>query len=93
MRPLNPLEVRDREVLKEAIDQSTRTVKHSVRSLAEMTGVSHATIGDLLTGRKTRVTVELAECLSEILGVPVEDLFVPTVSEFANANDLGRGDA
>lgn len=90
MRPKNPLEVRDRDVLKEYVDTSTRITKHSVRSLAELTGVSHATIGDLLTGRKKRVTVTLARKLSAALGAPMEDLFAPISSGFANADVPGE---
>jgi len=86
MRPRNPLQVRDREVLKRRIEAAPRITTHSVRSLAEVTGVNHSTIGDLLTGRKKRVTVALAQRLSAVLGVPMEDLFVPTSSEFANAD-------
>lgn len=87
MRPRNPLEVRDREALRRCIDTSTRVTTHSTRSLGEVTGVSHATIGDLLTGRKTRVTISLAQRLSAALGVRMEDLFMPAASELADADE------
>jgi len=89
MRPRNPLQVRDREALKRRIETAPRITTHSVRSLAEVTGVSHSTIGDLLTGRKKRVTAALAQRLSAALGAPMEDLFMPTSSEFANADKEG----
>jgi len=86
MRPRNPLQVRDREALKRRIETTPRITTHSVRSLAEVAGVSHSTIGDLLTGRKKRVTAALAQRLSAALGAPMEDLFMPASSEFANAD-------
>lgn len=89
MRPRNPLQVRDREALKRRIEAAPRITTHSVRSLAEVTGVSHATIGDLLTGRKKRVTMALAQRLSAALGAPMEDLFMPASSEFANTDTEG----
>ena len=87
MRPKNPLEVRDRDALKEYVDTSTRITKHSVRSLAEITGVSHATIGDLLTGRKKRVTLTLARKLSAALGASMEDLFMPVPSVLPDTDE------
>ncbi|HEV2342991.1 MAG TPA: helix-turn-helix domain-containing protein [Actinocrinis sp.] len=89
MRPRNPLEVRDREALKLRIENTPRVTKHSVRSLAEVAGVSHSTIGDLLTGRKKRVTAALAQRLSAALGAPMDDLFMPATAEFANADKRG----
>ncbi len=80
MRQRNPYEVRDHEALQERVSGSQRVVPHSVRSLAELAGVSHGTIGDLLTGKKRRVSLGLAQRLSAVLGVPMEDLFVPTAS-------------
>jgi transcriptional regulator with XRE-family HTH domain len=80
MRPRNPYQVRDRETLQKRISESHRVIPHTTRSLAELTGVSHGTIGDLLTGRKARVSLNLAQRLSAILGRPMDDLFVPTPS-------------
>jgi transcriptional regulator with XRE-family HTH domain len=84
MRPKNPYEVRDSEKLRRAVESSTRVISHSTRSLAEVTGFSHATISELMTGRKQRVTAELAHSLSAALGVPMKDLFVARVSVSAD---------
>lgn len=86
MRPRNPYEVRDREALQKCVDDSQRIVPQTVRSLAELTGVSHGTIGDLLTGKKTRVSLSVAQRLSAVLKRPMDDLFAPTASVLGNAD-------
>ena len=81
MRPRkNPYQVRDREALRERVAGSQRVVPHSVRSLAELAGVSPATIGHLLTGQRDRVSLGLAQRLSAVLGSPMDDLFEPALS-------------
>lgn len=95
MRPRNPLEVRDAAALRRLVETSTRVVvvvPHSTRSLAELTGFSHATINELLRGRKKRVTQELAQSLSEILGSDVDELFTPILSA-SDDNDNGSATA
>lgn len=87
MRPRNPYQVRDRDALQERVNGSQRVVKHTLRTLAELAGCSHSTIGALLTGEKTRVSPELAQRLSAVLGVPMEDLFMPTTSASGNGNN------
>lgn len=87
MRHRNPYQVRDRTALQERVNGSHRVVPHSVRSLAELAGVSHGTIGDLLTGKKDRVSLSLAQRLSAVLGVPMEDLFVPTASTSSDRDE------
>lgn len=84
MRPRNPYEVRDAAALKHRVETSSRVISHSTRSLAEVTGFSQATIGHLLTGRKKRVTLELAQRLSAALGAPMDELFAPTASPSAD---------
>lgn len=81
MRPRHPYQVRDPEVLKERMHSTQRVVPHSVRSLASVVGRSSSTIGDLLTGKQTRLSQDLAVSLAVALGARLEDLFVPTVSE------------
>jgi len=83
----NPYEVRDREALQRCVDGSQRVIPHSVRSLAELVGVSRGTIGHLLSGARTRVSVPVAERLAEVLGEPVEALFVPTASTSSDSDD------
>lgn len=80
MRKRNPYQVRDREALQQRLNGSQRVVPHSVRSLAKLAGVSHATVGHLLTGERNRVSLAVAQRLSAALGVPMEDLFVSTTS-------------
>jgi len=92
MRPRNPYEVRDPAALRRRVETSTRVISHSTRSLAEVTGFSHATISQLLTGRKQRVTKELAQRLSAALGVPMGELFVPTMSA-SDDKDNGSAEA
>jgi transcriptional regulator with XRE-family HTH domain len=89
MRPRNPYEVRDPATLKHRVEISTRVMKHSTRSLAEVTGFSQATISHLMTGRKRRVTLELAQRLSAALGVPMEELFMPSVSSSPDSDNGG----
>lgn len=92
MRPRNPYEVRDPAELRRCVETSTRVTSHSTRSLAKVTGFSQTTIGHLMTGRKKRVTPELAQRLSAALGRSVSDLFMPTVSSSADA-DNGSAEA
>lgn len=89
MRPRHPYQVRDPEALKERMHSTQRVVPHSVRSLASAVGKSSTTIGDLLTGKQTRVTRELAVSLSVALGVRLEDLFMPSTSESADTDEDG----
>lgn len=80
MRQRNPFEVRDLDALKQRVEGSQRIVSHSVRSLAKVAGVGHATVGHLLTGERTTVSLAVAQRISAALGVPMEDLFVPAAS-------------
>lgn len=87
MRQRNPYQVRDREALKQRVDSSQRVVKHSVRSLAHLAGVSHATVGHLLTGERDRVSAAVAQRLSAALGVPMDELFMPSASPSGDSNE------
>jgi transcriptional regulator with XRE-family HTH domain len=80
MRQRNPYQVKDREALQKRLSESQRVVPHSVRSLARLAGVAPATVGHLLTGERNRASLAVAQRLSAALGVPMEDLFVPTTS-------------
>ena len=90
MRQRNPYQVRDREALQQCVDGSQRVVKHSVRSLAHLAGVSHATVGHLLTGERDRVSLAVAQRLSAALGVPMDELFEPTPSASGDGNEEGN---
>jgi transcriptional regulator with XRE-family HTH domain len=89
MRQRNPFAVRDLEALKRRVEDSQRIVSHSVRSLAKVAGVGHATVGHLLTGERTTVSLAVAQRLSAALGVPMEDLFMPAVSTSGDS-DKGK---
>lgn len=90
MRPRHPYQVRDPEALKERMHSTQRVVPHSVRSLASVVGRSSTTIGDLLTGKQTRVSQDLAVSLAVALGARLEDLFVPTAS-VSSDSDMDQG--
>ena len=93
MRPRNPYQVRDRQALQERVNGSQRVIPHSVRSLAELAGVSPATIGHLLTGKRANVSLGLAQRLSAVLGSPMDDLFVPTASASSDSDKIEEAKA
>ena len=80
------LRVRDVEALRQCMDSSRRVVPHSVRSLAALVGANRSTIGCLRTGERPVIDEALAQKTAVALGVPVEDLFMPEGSSFANEN-------
>lgn len=89
MRPTHPYAVRNPELLRDQMRKPMRVVPHSVRSLAKAAGASPTTIGDLLTGKATRVSSDLAQRISEILAAPFADLFMPSTS--ASTDDDAQG--
>lgn len=52
----------------------------SMQRLARYAGCSKSFVGHLASGHKTTCTPELAQRLAEALEVPLEILFVPSVS-------------
>jgi transcriptional regulator with XRE-family HTH domain len=80
MRHRNPYQVRDRDELRRRVDASQRVVPHNVRSLADLARVSPSAVGHLLTGERATVSEAVAQRLSAALGVPMEELFMPTAS-------------
>lgn len=90
MRQRNPFAVRDVEALKQRVEGSQRIVSHSVRSLAKVAGVGPSTVGHLLTGERTTVSLSVAQRLSAALGVQMEDLFMPASSQ---PSDTDKGTA
>lgn len=50
---------------------------------------SHGHVGHLISGRKRTVTPAAAIRISELLGVPVEDLFLPRASKNAGRHSEG----
>jgi hypothetical protein len=63
----------------------TGGTRHTVRSLAEASGVSKSKIGYMMRGRQMRVTASQARAIAEAVGLPREALFTPTTSTFTNA--------
>lgn len=59
----------------------------SMSRLARYSGCSKSFISHLTSGRKKTCTPELAERIAEALGVPVDLLFVPSVSADSGRND------
>jgi transcriptional regulator with XRE-family HTH domain len=92
MPPRRPYSVRDVEALRKRMATSKRVVPHSVRSLADQVNSNRGTINALLTGEQATLSEELAQRIAYELGVPMEDLFMPTVIAFANTNEAsGNG--
>lgn len=56
--------------------------RHTVRSLAAVSGVGKSKIGYMLQGRQTVVTAEQALAISEAVDIPRPALFTPIVSAF-----------
>lgn len=79
--------VRDRDDLRECMASSQRVVPHSVRSVAALVGVSHGTIGHLLTGVQETVDEALAQGIAEVFGRPIDDLFMPEASTIVDVDD------
>lgn len=52
----------------------------STRSLGEKVGCSHGTIHNYTSGRITNVPDKRAKAICRVLNVPVEALFMPTVT-------------
>jgi transcriptional regulator with XRE-family HTH domain len=70
--------------------RAVQVVPHSVRSLAALTGVSHGTIGHILTGVQQSLDEEPAQRLAEALGCRLEDLFVPETSTIVDVDTDGE---
>lgn len=86
--------VRDRDNLRDRMANSQRAVQvvpHSVRSLAALAGVSHGTIGHILTGVQQSLDEEPAQRLAEALGCRLEDLFVPETSMIVDVHGGREG--
>lgn len=66
------MRVRDRATLADAIDLRRLTE----RELARRASLSHATVNHLLTGRRSRCSLETAEAICEELGCTAEALFL-----------------
>ena len=89
----HPYRVRNVEALRKRMAASKRVVPHTVRSLAEQVNANRGTIGHLLSGEQETLPKELAERIAFELGVPLEDLFMPSSFEFPNANGEDAQDA
>lgn len=72
--------LRDLEMLKKIMESPGRGVPHSVRSLAEATGISRSQIGRLVRGDLPYLPVNEAHAVAEALGVAVLVLFMPPAS-------------
>lgn len=59
--------------------------RHTVRSLATVTGIGKSKLSCMLHDRQTKVTAEQASRAAEAVGVERKALFTPILSAFANA--------
>jgi transcriptional regulator with XRE-family HTH domain len=72
-------------IVPEALVKYMKRRGHTVRSLAEVTGVHRCTIGRLRAGTQNTARVEHAEAIAEELQVPLVRLFaVPEASRVAD---------
>lgn len=71
----------DAATLRDRLKKSQRRVEpHSVRSLAQIAGVSPNAIQKLLQGVQRTVDAARADRIAAALGVPRDDLFMPELS-------------
>lgn len=60
--------------------------RHTVRSLAAVTGISKSKIGSMLHDQQTEVSADQAALMARAVGVKRKALFLPSVSAFADTN-------
>lgn len=77
------MKLQSKDLLRSLMEDERRNF--SMARLARYSGCSKSFISHLRSGRKTTCTPELAERIAEALQVPVELLFVPSISA-----DCGR---
>lgn len=75
-RHARDMRITHREMFRAAIDRAGL----SYRGLADRAGCSLSFISALANGRKSGVTTELAERISEALDIPADVIFEPTES-------------
>lgn len=74
----HPYQLRNRELLRLLMQHTGSGQKLTVRSLAEMAGCAHGTIGNLLSGAQDFVPLALADRITRTIGVDLLVLFAPT---------------
>jgi DNA-binding transcriptional regulator YdaS (Cro superfamily) len=65
--------------------------RHTLRSLADTTGVSKSKLNSMIHGHQLDVTAEQALAIAEAVGVQRGALFTPKTFVIANANSLKGG--
>lgn len=60
--------------------------RHTVRSLADATGISKSKISNMLNGRQTKLPESKASATAAAVGVDRRALFTPIVFTFTNSN-------
>jgi transcriptional regulator with XRE-family HTH domain len=60
--------------------------RHTVRSLADATGISKSKISNMLNGRQTKLPESKATATAVAVGVNRKALFTPIVFTFTNLN-------
>lgn len=64
----------------------TGGTRHTVRSLAAVSGVGKSKIGYMIRGRQMMVTTEQATAIAEAVDIPRTALFTPITSTFKNTS-------
>jgi hypothetical protein len=64
--------------------------RHTIRSLATVSGVGKSKLSCMLRDRQTRVTGDQAEAIAEAVGVRRQAIFTPIVSAFADTDRTGE---
>lgn len=84
----------DPDRLREAIAKShQRVVPHSARSLARIAGMSHTGVANLWKkGEQPTIDGERAARIAAAIGHTRDDLFVPVLSESADADKITDSD-
>ena len=66
--------------------------RHTVRSLAEVTGISKSKISYMLRDRQTKLPQSKATALAEAVDVRRKALFMPMMSTFTDADNPQEGE-
>jgi hypothetical protein len=64
--------------------------RHTVRSLADATGISKSKISNMLNDRQTKLPESKASATAAAVGVNREALFIPITFTFTNTNGTGE---
>lgn len=72
--------LRDLDYFKKTMEHPGRGIPHTVRSLAEASGISRSQVGRLHAGELDNLDVLDAHAVAKALGVGVQVIFMPPAS-------------